>query len=379
VPIEPDNRLVADAVLRVVTSDDSTVDAVIEQLLHDLAVDVAADRASVTLINADGTIENSHEWTGPGVAPHRPVIKNLHIRQFPYTTELARAGQTLRIGSPNEWPADAAPETESFGAFGVRAVLQAPILLGSELIGFIAFNQLTDRTWDDRAVGHLHTVGRAIALALAQRMARDRIRRSREVAELANRAKDDLISRAGHELRTPLHAVLGFAELLELDGVQHTALHQIRANGRLLLSMIDDLLELSQFTSQTDDDDDVPVAALLSRVVEALEPVAAARSVTLMNDTSHQVMTSTSVAPRLHQGLHCVTAAAIANAARGGTVRVTSIPGAYPCVEVTVHGTRGNPPSELGMALARSFLAEVSAAVSVAGNDETTTMLVRLS
>jgi hypothetical protein len=44
-----------------------------------------------------------------------------------------------------------------------------------------------------------------------------------------------------------------------------------------------------------------------------------------------------------------------------------------------VHGTRGNPPSELGMALARSFLAEVSAAVSVAGNDETTTMLVRLS
>ncbi len=377
--MEPDNRLAADAVMRIVTSDDTEVDDVIEQLLRELAADVTADRASVTLINADGTIENSHEWTAPGVVPHRPVIKNLHLRQFPYTTGLARAGQMLSVGSPSDWPAEAAPETESFGAFGVRAVLQAPILMGSELIGFIAFSHLSDRTWDDRAVDHLRTVGRAIALALAQRAARDRIRRSREVAELANRAKDDLISRAGHELRTPLHAVLGFAELLELDGVQHTALHQIRANGRLLLSMIDDLLELSQFTSQTDDDDDVPVAALLARVVEALEPVAAARSVTLVNDTSHQVMTSTSAAPRLHQGLHCVTAAAITNAAHGGSVRVTSIPGAFPCIEVTVDGTRDNPPSGLGLALARSFLAEVSAAVSVVDHTTTTTMLVRLS
>ena len=56
------------------------------------------------------------------------------------------------------------------------------------------------------------------------------------------------LSRASHELRTPLQAILGFSQLLALDSLnpsQRHSVEQIIAGGRHLLSLIEDLLDLS--------------------------------------------------------------------------------------------------------------------------------------
>jgi hypothetical protein len=78
-----------------------------------------------------------------------------------------------------------------------------------------------------------------------------RAEHGRRVAEAANRAKNDFLSRMSHELRTPLNAVLGFAQLLALDDKaplnadQQRQLGLIRQSGEHLLSLIDDLLDLT--------------------------------------------------------------------------------------------------------------------------------------
>ena len=73
------------------------------------------------------------------------------------------------------------------------------------------------------------------------------------VATEANQAKSAFLARMSHELRTPLNAVIGFAEVLEMQADGATALpdsgeyaHLIRQSGQHLLSLVNDLLDLSK-------------------------------------------------------------------------------------------------------------------------------------
>ena len=80
-------------------------------------------------------------------------------------------------------------------------------------------------------------------------------RRLHAAADQANRAKSEFLSRMSHELRTPLNAVLGFAQLMELDSStplppsQQRRAQQIQQAGWHLLSMIDDVLDISRVDS----------------------------------------------------------------------------------------------------------------------------------
>jgi signal transduction histidine kinase len=75
---------------------------------------------------------------------------------------------------------------------------------------------------------------------------------ARALAEKASRAKSVFLSMMSHEMRTPLNGVLGMAELMalgELPGAQRRNLDVIQKSGRVLLSLLTDLLELSRLES----------------------------------------------------------------------------------------------------------------------------------
>ena len=78
-----------------------------------------------------------------------------------------------------------------------------------------------------------------------------------QAAERANMAKTQFLSHMSHELRTPLNSVVGFSQLLQLDrgaplsATQQAHARQIESAGSHLLSMINDLLDLSRIESGT--------------------------------------------------------------------------------------------------------------------------------
>ncbi len=85
------------------------------------------------------------------------------------------------------------------------------------------------------------------------RLTNEELRRARETAERANRAKSDFLANMSHELRTPMTAVLGYAELIahgEGTGMtleeRRQALQIILDNGTSLLHLIDEILDLSK-------------------------------------------------------------------------------------------------------------------------------------
>ena len=87
-----------------------------------------------------------------------------------------------------------------------------------------------------------------------RRRSEEALRVAREEAIAANLAKSEFLSRTSHELRTPMSAILGFGQLLELEEEQleprqREALSQIMKAGRHLLSLINDLLDISSIES----------------------------------------------------------------------------------------------------------------------------------
>ncbi len=98
------------------------------------------------------------------------------------------------------------------------------------------------------------TAERQAAAALAASEARARavvtaLREARDAAEQAARAKTEFLAHMSHELRTPMNSVLGLAQVLErtpLDADQRAMLAQVRAAGRSLLHILDDILDLSK-------------------------------------------------------------------------------------------------------------------------------------
>ena len=135
---------------------------------------------------------------------------------------------------------------------GVRALLAVPLLHQNEVIGALIVRRKRVGAFADSTVSLLQSFAAQSAVAIQNaRLFEEIDEKSRELAA-ASRHKSEFLASMSHELRTPLNAVLGYAELIQ-DGIYgdvptktREVLERIQANGRHLLGLINDVLDLSK-------------------------------------------------------------------------------------------------------------------------------------
>ena len=150
----------------------------------------------------------------------------------------------------------------------------------------------------------------------ALRQAEDQLAlRSREISQSRdetvealelNRIKNEFLSRTSHELRTPLNAILGFSQLLEmsdLDEADRDSNEQILIAGRHLLSLINDILDLSRIESNEVrlSLEPVSVASVVGDVVDLMRPLAEQRGITIANECANPSLAAQSDRQRFKQ------------------------------------------------------------------------------
>ena len=107
---------------------------------------------------------------------------------------------------------------------------------------------------------------------------------ARDMAVKANQYKSDFLSRMSHELRTPMNAILGFAQLLDMnsnDQMQKQQLDEISKAGGHLLDLINDVLDLSKIEAGNIEIsmENVRLADVLNEILSIIEPVAVSRNI----------------------------------------------------------------------------------------------------
>jgi len=135
---------------------------------------------------------------------------------------------------------------------GYRSVLAVPLLCEDHLLGALVVNRNSVADFAPEVIGLLRAFATQSALAIQNaRLFREIEEKSREL-EAASRHKSEFLANMSHELRTPLNAIIGFSEVLaermfgEINDKQAEYLTDILESGRHLLSLINDILDLSK-------------------------------------------------------------------------------------------------------------------------------------
>ena len=196
-------------------------------------------------------------------------------------------GRVLLDGKPIQIPdvlADSeynVPLAHKLG--GYRTHLGVPLLREAKPIGVILISRRTVKPFDTKQIELVQTFADQAVIAIENVRLFDEIQEKSRQLEVASQHKSQFLANMSHELRTPLNAILGYTELMadgiygELPEKTMGVLKRLESNGRHLLGLINDVLDLSKIEAGqlVLELTDYSVEDIAQTVRSTLEPLAA--------------------------------------------------------------------------------------------------------
>ncbi|MBI5959971.1 MAG: GAF domain-containing protein, partial [Chloroflexi bacterium] len=194
-----------------------------------------------------------------------------------------------------------------------RSELAIPMLLGQRLLGVFDLQARTRHRFNEEDLRVLKALAEQITIAVRNAELFAEAKAARQEAEAANRAKSQFLASVSHELRTPLNGILNFTEFVAaglggpVNEKQADLLNKATANGEHLLSLINDVLDISKIESGSLNlhlEDDVNLKDELNVVIATGKSLLAGKNVDLCLDVDADLPLIRGDRRRLRQIMH---------------------------------------------------------------------------
>lgn len=277
----------------------------------------------------EGAIVTSqiYEWTAPGIESqmNNPELKNFSYRGegFSLWEERLSRGQTI-YGSLEEFTSR---EREFLTPQDIKSILVVPVFVGTQWWGFIGFDDCRiKRTWQGREIDALKVAADILGAATQQSLDRKRI-------EAASRAKSDFLANMSHELRTPLNHIIGFTQLVldekfgNINSVQGEYLNDVLQSSNHLLSLINDILDLSKIESGKMDlvFTDIPIREFLDKCMLMVKEKSMKHRIRLSLEVDRRCTSIKADVRKLKQILYNLLSNAVKFTPDGGEVMLSAV------------------------------------------------------
>ncbi|MEX0912763.1 MAG: ATP-binding protein, partial [Gemmatimonadota bacterium] len=240
-------------------------------------------------VEEEGTLRLHESWCHHAPAEVLERFRTLTESER-FSAGVGLPGRVLATGAP-AWIPDVSrdsrsPRAEAAREVGLRSAIAFPVRVGAEVVAVIEFFSRTLIEPDRELIETLETVGVQLGRVVERHEAAQAVERARAEAEAADQAKTEFIARMSHELRTPMNAILGFAQILEMDQLtseQRESVDQILKGGRHLLLLINEVLDIARIEAGrlAISPEPVDLGDVLEQCLALVAPLAAARDITL--------------------------------------------------------------------------------------------------
>jgi signal transduction histidine kinase/CheY-like chemotaxis protein len=163
-----------------------------------------------------------------------------------------------------------------------------------KVIGVLDFFSLNAVPQDEEFLTVMGRIASQLSQVIIRQRAEQELQRAKTAAESANRAKSEFLTTMSHEMRTPMNAILGMADLLSetpLGEKQRGYVRVFQKAGTSLLDLINDLLDFSRVESGqiTLESVGFDLGSLLQRLIELMTVRADERGLSLSLEISPDV------------------------------------------------------------------------------------------
>lgn len=196
-----------------------------------------------------GTTSNTYEWCREGIPPEIENLQDVPMEAIPQWVETHKKGDEMYIPDVLKLPKGEGLR-DILEPQGIKSLLTLPMIDKEELIGFVGFDSVRNHHEYTQSERSILTVFIELLVNVQGRLrSLLQLSEAKEAAEEANKAKSEFLANMSHEIRTPMNAILGFSESLyhKLKVPANKKLvNSVLSSGNLLLSLLNDILDLSK-------------------------------------------------------------------------------------------------------------------------------------